>query len=414
MGWSTALSSDGTIVAVGAPGSPFDIEDRPGYVKVYYRRNIDTNNGSRSWEQLGSNYMEGAVDGDLFGQSLALSSDGKVLAIGAPGYFDRRDRPGYTRVYSLEDSDDGSSSRWKQIGQDILGEEDGDMSGISIALSADGGTLAVGANANSENRGHVRVYRVDGDEGTDSRWKQLGQDIDGEAVNDNSGKSVDLSADGKILAVGAPINNGNNNGEHHSGHVRVYQMNMEEDGGEEPRWKRLGRDIDGGAAGDWSGRSVSLAADGKTMAVGANGNDGNGESSGHVVVYRLMDEGEYGDDNSRWERLGEDIEGEAAGDQSGVHVALSADGLTLAIGANGNDENGVSSGHVKVYYMEDTDAGLIWKRLGRVINGEAAGDNSGFSVAISADGKAVAIGSPWYSGTNGDASGHVRVFDIKY
>jgi len=408
MGWSTALSSDGTIVAVGAPGSPFDVEDRPGYVKVYYRRDIDNNNGSRSWEQLGSNYMEGADDGDLFGQSLALSSDGKVLAVGAPGYFDRRDRPGYARVYSLEDGGDGSPSTWTQIGRDIRGEDDGDMSGISVALSADGGTLAVGANANGESRGRVRVYRVDG-EGTDSRWKRLGRDIEGEAVSDNSGKSVDLSADGNIVAVGAPINNGEN-GER-SGHVRVYRLSMEEGGGE-PRWKRLGRDIDGEAAGDWSGRSVSLAADGTTLAIGANGNDGNGESSGHVVVYRLM-EGEHGDDSS-WERIGEDIEGEAADDQFGVHVALSADGTTLVIGANGNDGNGVSSGHVRVYYMENTDTGFIWKRLGRVIDGEAPGDNSGFSVAISANGKAVAIGSPWHSGTNGDASGHVRVFDIEH
>eukprot|EP00580_Thalassiosira_gravida_P016625 CAMPEP_0201665014 /NCGR_PEP_ID=MMETSP0494-20130426/6303_1 /ASSEMBLY_ACC=CAM_ASM_000839 /TAXON_ID=420259 /ORGANISM="Thalassiosira gravida, Strain GMp14c1" /LENGTH=950 /DNA_ID=CAMNT_0048143895 /DNA_START=339 /DNA_END=3191 /DNA_ORIENTATION=+ len=396
MGWSTTLSSDGMTMAVGTPGS-FNLDDRPGYVKVY-RRDID---GS-IWEQLGSN-MEGVNDGDLFGQSLALSSDGKFLAIGAPGYFERRDRPGYVQVYYLEKDIGADSLRWTQLGQDILGEYDGDMSGISVALSTDGVVLAVGANGN--NSGRVRVYRRDGTR-FGSSWKKLGQDIEGEAVNDNSGKSIDLSADGKILAIGAPFNSGNNGKQ--LGHVRVYHIDMNKDG---PSWMQLGQDIDGEAAGDWSGRSVSLAADGNILAIGANGNDGNGNSAGHVKVYRL--EEDYVDDLI-WKRLGQDIDGEAAGDQSGVQLALSADGTTLAIGANGNDGNGISSGHVQVYYREDNTMGSGWKRLGHGIDGEAAGDNSGFSVSLSADGKTVAIGSPWYSKTNGDKTGQVKVFDIEY
>jgi len=396
MGWSTALSSDGMVMAIGAPGS-FDLDDRPGYVKVY-RRDID---GS-SWEQLGSK-MEGVNDGDLFGQSLALSSDGKVLAIGAPGYFERSDRPGYVQVYYLEEDIGADSLRWMQLGQDVPGKYDGDMSGISVALSTDGVVLGVGANGN--NSGRVRVYRRDGTEFSSS-WKQLGQDIEGEAVNDNSGKSIDLSADGKILAIGAPFNSGNNGNQ--LGHVRVYHMDMNKDGSS---WIQLGQDIDGEATGDWSGRSVSLAADGNTLAIGANGNDGNGNSAGHVKVYRL--EGDYVDD-SIWKRLGQDIDGEAADDQSGVQLALSADGTTLAIGANGNDGNGISSGHVKVYCIEDDAMDSRWKRFGHGIDGEAAGDNSGFSVSLSADGKTVAIGSPWYSKTNGDKMGQVRVFDIEY
>ena len=42
----------------------------------------------------------------------------------------------------------------------------------------------------------------------DQTWKQRGADIDGEAVWDESGTSVSLSADGTALAVGAPNNNG--------------------------------------------------------------------------------------------------------------------------------------------------------------------------------------------------------------
>eukprot|EP00579_Thalassiosira_antarctica_P015616 CAMPEP_0201947324 /NCGR_PEP_ID=MMETSP0903-20130614/54883_1 /ASSEMBLY_ACC=CAM_ASM_000552 /TAXON_ID=420261 /ORGANISM="Thalassiosira antarctica, Strain CCMP982" /LENGTH=688 /DNA_ID=CAMNT_0048490463 /DNA_START=96 /DNA_END=2163 /DNA_ORIENTATION=- len=390
LGWSTALSSDGVIMAIGAPGA-YDIDDRPGYVKVYHRES----NGSR-WEQLGLN-IEGAT-GDLFGISVALSSDGMTLAIGAPGYFDRSDRPGFVRVYYMEGGGTGSS--WTQLGQDIIGEAAGDQSGISVALSADGKTLAIGANGNDkigDSSGHVSIYYIEGAE-TGSSWKQLGQHIEGEAANDNSGISVDLSADGKILAIGAPYNDGNGAD---SGQVRVYYM--EDD---EPSWRQLGQDIDGEAAGDWSGRSVSLSSDGKTLAIGANGNDRNGDTAGHVKVYHM----EGVRDGLSWKQLGQNIDGEAAGDQSGIYVALSADGTTLAIGANGNDSNGVSSGHVRVYYMEGAGTGSSWKQLGQGIAGEAANDNSGISVSLSADGKTVAIGSPW----NGNESGQVRVFNIEY
>jgi Tfp pilus assembly protein FimV len=52
--------------------------------------------------------------------------------------------------------------------------------------------------------------------------------------------------------------------------------------------KKLGQDIDGEAASDLSGSSVSLSADGKTVAIGASYNDGvNGEDSGHVRVYKI-------------------------------------------------------------------------------------------------------------------------------
>ena len=63
-----------------------------------------------------------------------------------------------------------------------------------MSLSSDGKTLAVGAyandNENGEAAGHVRVFILDDD---GSSWKQIGQDINGEAAFDNAGKSVSLS-----------------------------------------------------------------------------------------------------------------------------------------------------------------------------------------------------------------------------
>ena len=57
-----------------------------------------------------------------------------------------------------------------------------------------------------------------------------------------------------------------------------------------------------------------------------------GSNSGHVRVY------EYS--GSSWSQLGSDIDGEAATDESGFSVSLSSDGTKVAIGADGNDGGG--------------------------------------------------------------------------
>ena len=110
----------------------------------------------------------------------------------------------------------------------------------------------------------------------------------------------------------------------------------------------LGSDIDGEAAGDYSGYSVSLSSDGSTVAIGAHSNDGNGTTSGHTRIYKW--------NGSSWNQLGSDIDGEAAGDYSGVSVSLSSDGSTVAIGAHSNDGNGSDAGHVRVFSIADTTA----------------------------------------------------------
>jgi hypothetical protein len=140
-----------------------------------------------------------------------------------------------------------------------------------------------------------------------------------------------------------------------AGHVRIYENIA-------GIWSQLGGDIDGEAAGDYSGQSVSLSSDGNTVAIGAYDNDGNGSSSGHVRIYENI--------AGIWSQLGGDIDGEAAGDYSGQSVSLSSDGNTVAIGANGNDGNGSSSGHVRIYQ----NIGGSWSQIGQDIDGEATND----------------------------------------
>ena len=91
---------------------------------------------------------------------------------------------------------------WYQIGQDIYGESEKDRSGKSLSFSDDGKILAIGAHYNSS-VGHVRIYK-----NNSGSWEQIGNDIDGENLNDEFGCSVSLSNDGSIVAIGAIKNDG--------------------------------------------------------------------------------------------------------------------------------------------------------------------------------------------------------------
>ena len=379
LGRSVALSADAKTLVAGAPNSNMNT----GYVKVYRTDDDD-------WfsMQLGQTIYGKAVD-DYFGDSVDISPDGKTLAVAAPGNYESDDQPGYVRVYYLEG--DHLSSSWKQVGQDITGEAVGDNFGQSVSLSEDGKILAVGAWANDGNggdSGHVRVYQL---EESGMSWEQLGQDIDGDASDDGSGFSVSLSADGKTVAIGELDNSEISDW---SGHVRVYQINSEGSS-----WKQLGQNIAGVESYDQFGWSVAISPDGKILAVGAPSG-----SIGYVRVYYL----ETNDIGSIWKQIGQDIDGEEPDEGFGVSVSMSEDGKTLAIGAQSNDGNGVNSGRVMVYRLDDSNTS--WTKLGEDFHGEAAFDVFGWSVSLSADGLTVAIGSPYTDANGSTDSGSVKVF----
>ena len=51
------------------------------------------------------------------------------------------------------------------------------------------------------------------------------------------------------------------------------------------------------------------------------------------------------------------------------------------------------SGHVRVYHLDDSGSSSSWVKVGNDIDGAAAGDRAGWSVSLSSDGKSVAVGS---------------------
>jgi hypothetical protein len=411
------------------------------------------------WTQRGAD-INGEAD-DFTGRSVSLSADGTIVAIGAKWNSGNSSYAGHVRVYQYDATKTTAQTDqslpnfgpagWNRLGADIDGENVYDYSGESVSLSADGTILAIGApnnNGNGSYAGHVRVYQYDATKTTaqtdqslpnfgPAGWNRLGADIDGENVYDNSGRSVSLSADGTIVAIGAPYNNGNSS---YAGHVRVYQYDATKTTAQTDQslpnfgpagWNRLGADIDGENVYDNSGLSVSLSADGTIVAIGAVYNNGNDSDLGHVRVYQydatkttaqtdqsLPNFGPVG-----WNRLGDDIDGEALEYYSGWSVSLSADGTRLAIGAPSYQDNESYAGHVRVYQYDATkttaqmDQSLSnfgpvgWNRLGADIDGEAVTDRSGYSVSLSTDvsgNSIVAIGAP--NNNNTYDSGHVRVY----
>ncbi|WP_413743767.1 Ig-like domain-containing protein [Synechococcus sp. MIT S9451] len=374
-GSSISLSSNGSIIAIGTSKNDGNGEDS-GHTRIY-----QWDAGSSSWNQLGSD-----IDGDVghqSGDSVSLSSDGHTIAISEPGVNSRwgAGSKGRTRIFTW------NGDAWVQRGSAIDGRNYGDYNG-TVSLSSDGSVVAIGAYHHNGLNGHTRIFQWDAGS---SSWNQLGE-ITG-AHSDRSGRSVSLSSDGTVIAVGEHGSFQSGNG-FSSGRTRLFAWNGSS-------WVQRGSDIDGEAASDVSGYSVSLSGDGTIVAVGAYGADGNGEQSGHTRLYQ-WDAG-----SSSWNQLGSDIDGEAAGDRSGYSVALSSDGTVVAIGALRNDGNGTHSGHTRIYQW----SGSAWVQIGTDVDGEAEGDESGDFVSLSRDGSTVAIGARLNDG-NGNEAGHVRVFSL--
>lgn len=385
-GGAVSVSADGNRVAIGAHGNNGN-GSFSGHVRIY-----EYNSTTSSWAQLGGD-INGEAQFDASGGAISLSSDGIRVAIGANGNGGGGTRSGHVRIYEYN----STTSSWTQLGGDINGLRAHDESGRSVSLNSDGSRVAIGSitydSGSKTNSGQARIFEYNS---TTSSWTQIGGHIDGEQGFSSSGFAVSLNSDGNRVAIGATRNSGNGV---HSGHVRIHEYNSAT-----TSWTQLGGDIDGEAQLDRSGSSVSMSSDGSRVAIGAVGNSGNGAGSGHVRLY------EYNNATTSWTQLGGDIDGEAAGDTSGYAVSLSSDGSRVAIGAIYNDGNGSKAGHVRIY--EYNGATTSWTQLASDIDGEKAGDISGASVSLSSDGSRIVIGAPGNDG-NGSSSGHVRVYELQ-
>lgn len=362
-GTSVSISGNGSIVAIGAPRN-IGNGNYSGNVRVF-------KNVSGVWSQVG-NSIQGKSANDKFGTSVSLSSDGSIVAIGAP-YNDDNGLAfnGAVSVYK------NVSGIWNKIGNDII-DNTQDLSGVSVALSSDGSVVAIGSSYGNDlgPAGNVAVY-----ENIAGNWFKIGNTITGNSQGDMFGNSISISANGGILAIGANTADGNGL---NSGSVSIYQ-NIS------GNWVKIGVDIHGEFAGDDFGSGVSLSSDGSIVAIGAPENDGNGSYSGHVRIFKNV--------SGSWTQIGTDIDGEHAGDRSGLTVSLSSDGTILAIG------NRAHLSYVRLYKNVVGN----WVKLGDI--GKYTSGYFGSSISLSSNGSILAVGLP-LSDANGTASGSVKMYNL--
>jgi hypothetical protein len=249
-----------------------------------------------------------------------------------------------------------SGSFLVQIGLDIDGKEVGEQSGSSVATTADGNMVAIGSPHatfdGTSSAGIVRVYNLL----NATSWSQIGSDI-GDAGFSGTGSSVSISANGDTLVIGAPssVHNGYSN----VGVVRVYALQSWLG---QQYYVQRGSDIYGQEADDRAGEYVSLSSDGSIVAVGT-------PTIGVVRVYNWSD--------SDWVQMGltfEEGSWAVTGD-TGPTICLSDGGHMIAIGS---PEDSVYTGLVRVYGF----IGNSWTQLGGDIVG---------SKIISAHGSAVSL-----------------------
>jgi hypothetical protein len=289
--------------------------DRSGNVRVF------DYDGATSWILVGDE-IGGEAVADLFGLSLALSGNGKRLAVGSP-YHDGDEGvnlSGRVRVYEFMDKS------WKTVGDPLDGPQSLDWFGWAVDLSFDGTALAVGAPRNTKHGGFVKCFEWD-----KGKWKQSGPDIINKIgnsiqIDDRFGMAVSISDDGKQVAVGSPWKDLDDR-IRKSGLVAVYQLT----GGE---WTLLGDAFVGSSPNDRLGWSLQLS--GEYLAIGIPG-------SNEVSFHRWT--------GSYWDTISSPMQGDQQRDDYGHSVAVSGDGNVVIVGATESSQSG--TGYARVLARQE-------------------------------------------------------------
>ncbi|WP_452227243.1 T9SS type A sorting domain-containing protein [Lacinutrix cladophorae] len=321
--------------------------------------------------QIGED-IDGEAQGDESGWSVSTSYNGNIIAIGARS----NDGNGFTDGFGYNSGQvrvfENIGNHWIQVGQDIDGLSEGDALGHSVSLSSNGNRIIIGSisnDYNGDNSGQIVVY-----ENINNVWTQIGQKINGEAEGDLFGYSVDVSSDGNIIAISGTYYDGNGS---NSGFVRIYQL-------QNNSWTQIGQDIFGESDNDHSGYSINLSLNGNIIAIGAPDNRAEGTSItkfGHTRVYQNI--------NNVWTQIGQDIDGDTYGDESGSSVNLSSNGDFIAIGAIGNSVNANHSGRVRIFEKINNN----WVQKGQSLYGDVYNDEFGTNAKLSSDGTILAVSS---------------------
>lgn len=390
-GAGVSVSGAGTIVAIGEPlaGAPRGENIIPvaGVVHLFERDNTD-------WNSAGFVAASNAGPGDAFGISIAMSDDGDTLvvgadeeqSVGASPTDNSLARAGAVYVFRKTTGSWQEEARLKSslpVAQERFGR--------SVALSADGTVLAVGAPGHSGGQGAVYVFRHAGSEWSapERLLASNGEAGDGFAV-------PVLSGDGSMLVVGAPgedgalENDGSDNAAQDSGAAYGFRFDT--------NWTETGRlKADPPVAGSELGTSLAMNRAGNLLVAGAPElpNDA-GARAGRVQFFRRI-----GDD---WDRLASaEPTNRGISHRFGSSVGMDEMGTRVVVGSLG-DSLGRQGIHADPTAAAQTGSGAIHvfdvSAVGAVTelshlkapNGDS-GDNLAAHLALSRDGSLVAVGA---------------------
>lgn len=167
-------------------------------------------------------------------------------------------------------------------------------------------------------------------------------------------------------------------------------------------WNQVGQSLAGVEENGQQGFALSLSDDGSLLAVGARKT-----SCGDTLNCGSVRIYEYRilGNTPTWIRV-QRLEGGVKGNQFGFSVAFSGNGRRLAVGSIGDDVNGRNSGLVQVFEQSQTE----WVMIGE-FRGEDGGDLFGTSISFSRDGRMLAVGAPRHSANRRQESGRVYFFE---
>ncbi len=428
-GYSIATSASGYTVAIGSPLhtslTETNAPKRAGRVRVYRY-----NSSRDGWTKLGQD-ITGQEIGDEFGRSVHLNDDGDVLAVGAPN-CERRGlkEVGCVNVYELTlmvGPEDEDRDVWFQVGVTITGEASLEHFGMDVHIEEvydsesdiDSYQLAAGApgaRTDGKTIGKVYFYNFEWDLKRQSLdWTPKGFIVPKEPGTDNQaldakftysdfGSSISMTGDSEMILVGAP-----RYGDYEEGAAILYKHVQGT-----LTWLEIASFVVDNPTLSYDykcGTSVSIDWSGKYLAYGcpgASSQSGSLLQVGKVETYMEMDDP---DGSQAWEKK-QALYGEEEGDLSGTSIQLSKlnDGhIFLAIGApkNSPTKNDLvveDAGHVRVYYGRTGVS--YWERAGLDVDGTAADDRYGSSVAISSQGHIVAAGAP--------DGGYAKIFQLAF
>jgi len=433
-----ALSADGNTLAVGADwedsgATGIDGNQDDGSEVAAGAVYVFTRDGVGEWSQQAYVKASNTDGGDHFGTSVALSSDGNTLVVGAVGEASAATGIGGNQT---DDSMDGAGAvyvfardamgAWSQaayVKASNPGEQD--QLGESIALSADGNTMVVGApgedsnatgiggdqaNESMSTAGAVYVFARDG-VGTWSQQAYVKASNTG--AGDVFGHDVALSSDATTLAVGALSEDSNatgiggnqaNESTSNAGAVYVFMRDGMGAWSQQAYVKASNPDV-----GDWFGWNVALSGDGNTLAASAGWEDGTATgidgdqtddstpNAGAVYVFER-------DAMGAWSQAAYvKASNPGVDDFFGYGVALGGDGTTLAVGAygEGSDATGIGGDEAQdgselwgAVYVFERDGVGAWSQQAYVKASNADPDDFfGRQVALSEDGRTLAVGA---------------------